>query len=262
MKFLKLEKNDLGIVRLTLNRPDVHNAFDDQLIAEIDRALRDLAGDQAVRVLLLSGAGRSFSAGGDLNWMRRAADYGREENRADADQLAAMMSALDRFPRPTIAVVNGAVFGGGVGLVAACDVAIASERAVFSLSEVRLGLIPAVISPFVVNAIGQRAARRYFLSGERFDASTAERVGLVHEVAAHDELPQRVDALLQQLLAGGPSAQKTSKELLFRLGQKHDDEDPSAWTARLIADVRATEEAREGISAFLDKRKPLWATDN
>ena len=262
MKFLKLEKNDHGIVRLTLNRPDVHNAFDDQLIAEIDRALRDLAGDQAVRVLLLSGAGRSFSAGGDLNWMRRAADYGREENRADADQLAAMMSALDRFPRPTVAVVNGAAFGGGVGLVAACDIAIASERAVFSLSEVRLGLIPAVISPFVVNAIGQRAARRYFLSGERFDASTAERVGLVHEVAAHNELPHRIDALLQQLLAGGPSAQKTSKELLFRLRQKHDDEDPSAWTARLIADVRATEEAREGISAFLDKRKPLWAADN
>jgi|TARA_B100001123_G_C15204269_1_gene984612 methylglutaconyl-CoA hydratase len=261
MQYLNLEKDDRGIARLTLNRPEVHNAFDDQLIAELDSALKDLSGEPTVRVLLLSGAGRSFSAGGDLNWMRRAADYSYEENRADADQLAVMMTALDRFPRPTIAVVNGAAFGGGVGLVAACDIAVASERAVFSLSEVRLGLIPAVISPFVVNAIGQRAARRYFLSGERFDAFTAHRVGLVHEVVPHDELPQRIDTLLDQLLAGGPSAQLTAKELLFRLRRGQDDEDPAVWTAQLIADVRATEEAHEGIDAFLNKRKPAWTAD-
>ena len=261
MRYLNLEKDDRGIARLTLNRPEVHNAFDDQLIAELDSALKDLAGEPAVRVLLLSGAGRSFSAGGDLNWMRRAADYSHEENRADADRLAVMISALDRFPCPTIAVVNGAAFGGGVGLVAACDIAVASDRAVFSLSEVRLGLIPAVISPFVVNAIGQRAARRYFLSGERFDAVTAQRAGLVHDVAPHDELPQRIDALLEQLLAGGPSAQQTAKELLFRLRGNQDEEDPAVWTAQLIADVRATEEAHEGIDAFLTNRKPDWTID-
>jgi len=207
---------------------------------------------------VLSGKGKSFSAGADLNWMHRAADYSPQENHADADRLVAMLHTLDSFPVPTVAAVNGAAFGGGVGLVASCDIALASDRALFSLSEVRLGLIPATISPFVVNAIGQRAARRYFLTGERFDATTAARIGLIHDVVPDSDLAEATNAVIKQVLDGGPQSQIAAKALLSRLRDKNDEEDPAIWTARLIAEIRATEEAKSGISAFLEKTPPPW----
>ena len=260
MKTLTSKIDDSGVVHLTLNRPAVHNAFDDELIMELTSTLEQAAGEAEIRVLVLRGKGKSFSAGADLNWMHRAADYSPEENRADADRLAAMLHTLDRFPAPTVAAVNGAAFGGGVGLVASCDIALASDQAIFSLSEVRLGLIPAVISPFVVNAIGQRAARRYFLTGERFDAATAARIGLIHDVVPDSNLAESTNAVVRQLLAGGPGSQIAAKALLSRLRDKTDAEDPAIWTARLIADIRTTEEARSGISAFLEKTSPPWHT--
>src|SRR5690606_19141727 len=183
-----------GVATVTLNRPDRHNAFDDALIAALTQVLRELDADDSVTVVVLAGAGKSFSAGADLNWMRRMADYGREENLADAEALAALMETLNGLDKPTIARVQGAAFGGGVGLVACCDIAIAADTASFCLSEVRLGLIPAVISPYVVTAIGERAARRYFVTAERFDAREAHRLGLVHEVVPAAGLDARVDA--------------------------------------------------------------------
>ena len=221
-------------------------------------SLKKAAGEDGIRALVLSGKGKSFSAGADLNWMNRAADYSPKENRADADRLAAMLHTLDNFPVPTVVAVNGATFGGGVGLVASCDIALASDRALFSLSEVRLGLIPATIGPFVVNAIGQRSARRYFLTGERFDATTAARIGLIHDVVPHSDLAEATNAVVNEILSGGPQSQIAAKALLSRLRDKNDEEDPAIWTARLIAEIRTTDEAKSGISAFLRKTPPPW----
>lgn len=258
MKTVTREIDDRGVVHLTLNRPAVHNAFNDELIMELTGSLEKSAGEAGIRALVLSGKGKSFSAGADLNWMHRAADYSPEENQADADRLAAMLHTLDSFPVPTVVVVNGAAFGGGVGLVASCDIALASDRALFSLSEVRLGLIPATISPFVVNAIGQRSARRYFLTGERFDATTAARIGLIHDVVPDSDLAEATNAVIKQVLDGGPQSQIAAKALLSRLRDKNDEEDSVIWTARLIAEIRATDEAKSGISAFLNKTPPPW----
>ena len=258
MKTVTWEIGHSGVVHMTLNRPKVHNAFNDELIMELTASLKTAAGDERTRALVLSGNGKSFSAGADLNWMQNAADYSPEENQADADKLAAMLHTLDNFPVPTVAAVNGATFGGGVGLVASCDIALASDRALFSLSEVRLGLIPATIGPFVVNAIGQRSARRYFLTGERFDATTAARIGLIHEVVPHSDLPEATNAVVKEILSGGPQSQIAAKALLSRLRDKNDEEDPAIWTARLIAEIRTTDEAKRGISAFLTKTPPPW----
>ena len=258
MSNLSLTTDARGIALLTLNRPEVHNAFDDALISSLLEELRRLSEDSNVRVLCLTGAGASFSAGADLNWMRRAANFSEEENTADAHQLAAMLRTLDEFPRPTLALVNGAAFGGGIGLVAACDIAIASTQARFSLSEVRLGLVPATISPYVVAAIGQRAARRFYLTGESFDATTAHSIDLVHEVVPHDELKAAGEKMIDTLLCGGPKAQAVAKNLIKETAPARDRDYLDAWTAQLIAEIRQTDEAAEGLAAFFDKRPAAW----
>lgn len=250
-----------GVATVRLNRPEKHNAFDDRLIAELTDAFHRVGGNKTVRVVALESTGPSFSAGADLGWMKRMAGQGREENERDAEALAALMSAIDRCPKPVLAVVQGAAFGGGVGLVACCDIAIAATEASFCLSEVRLGLIPAVISPYVAAAIGPRACRRYFLTAERFDAATARRLGLVQEVVPQTELAAARDRMIEHLLKGGPSAQRAAKNLIARVAGAPIDAALMADTARRIAEARASDEGKEGLAAFLEKRKPNWQQD-
>jgi methylglutaconyl-CoA hydratase len=247
-----------GRATVTLNRPELHNAFDDALIGELTAALERLGQDGRVRAIVLTGAGKSFSAGGDLNWMKRMAGYSFEENLADAGKLAGLMQTLDRLPKPTIARVNGAAFGGGVGLVGACDMAVASANATFCLSEVKLGIIPAAISPYVVRAMGARAARRYWLTAERFDAAQALRIGLVHSVVAPEALDGVVDEWVSALLANGPEAIAACKDLIAAVAARPVDEAMIADTARRITERRSSAEGREGVGAFLEKRKPSW----
>jgi methylglutaconyl-CoA hydratase len=247
-----------GVARLTLNRPEVHNAFNDVLIAELAAALLALEADERVHSVVLAARGKSFSAGADIGWMRRMADYSEEENLEDARALAGLMSTLDRLAKPTLALVQGPVFGGGVGLVACCDIAIAAEEASFCLSEVKLGLIPSVISPYVVAAMGQAAARRYMLTAERFSARDALRLGLVHEVVPADRLEETATHVLDHLAQGGPQALAVAKDLIFTVAGRPADREMVEETARRIARVRAGEEAREGLSAFLEKREPSW----
>ncbi len=255
----RIEIDSAGVARLTMNRPQIHNAFDDALIAQLTADLEALAANSEVRAVVLAAEGKSFSAGADLNWMRRMADYSEAENLRDAGELSRLLNTLNRLPKPTIARVQGAAFGGGVGLVACCDMAIASERASFCLSEVKLGLIPATIGPFVVDAIGSRNARRYFLTAERFSAFDAQRIGLVHEVSADETaLDARIDALLAALKAGGPVAQYEAKELIFAVDKGPIDDAMRGDTAARIARIRASEEGREGLNAFLGKRKANW----
>jgi len=250
---------DAGVARVALDREAVHNAFDDALVAELTAALRALDADGGVRAVVLRGNGASFCAGADLTWMRRMANYERAENLADANALAAMLATLANLSKPVVARVHGAAYGGGVGLIACCDIAIGTPRATFALSEARLGLIPATIGPYVVRAIGARAAQRYFLSGERFGAAEALRIGLLHELTDPDSLDARVDAIVDALLRAGPGAQAAAKELLRAISGGPIDAAMIADTARRIADVRASAEAREGVAAFLDKRAPAWA---
>ncbi len=248
-----------GVATLRMNRPDVHNAFDDALIGALTSELRRLDASPEARVIVLAANGKSFSSGADLNWMRRMAGYTREENRRDAMALADLMRTLDRVQKPTVARVQGAAFGGGVGLVACCDIAVASTAASFSLSEVRLGLIPSVISPYVIAAIGERHARRYFLTAERFDAAEARRIGLVHEVVERDRLDDAVASLVGHLRQAGPQALAAAKRLVADVGRRPMDDALSAETAGRIAAIRVAEEGQEGLSAFLDKRKPDWS---
>jgi methylglutaconyl-CoA hydratase len=247
-----------GRATLTMNRPELHNAFDDALVAQLTARLRELEADPRVRVVILAGSGRSFCAGADLSWMRRMADYTPEQNLDDALALAELMRTLNGLAKPTLALVQGGAYGGGVGLVACCDLALASHRASFCLSEVKLGLIPAVISPYVVQAIGPRAARRYFQSAETFDAHEAHRLGLVHEVVAEEELHAAADRLSGAFLKNGPAAMAAAKELVFRVSQGPIDEAMIRDTARRIALTRASAEGREGLTAFLQKRRPSW----
>ena len=249
-----------GVATVTLNRPEVHNAFDDALIAELTGLLAHYGADPAVRALILTGAGKSFSAGADLGWMKRMAGYSYEENLADAAGLARLMNVLDRLPKPTIGLINGAAYGGGVGLVACCDIAIASERASFCLSEVKLGILPAAISPYVVAAIGPRQARRYFQTAEVIPADEARRIGLVHEVVAPDQMQAACDRILAAIFQGAPGAQADAKDLVFTVDRPLTDEVKSE-TGRRIALRRASEEGREGIGAFLAKREPAWRKD-
>jgi methylglutaconyl-CoA hydratase len=253
-----LSQSDNGVARLTINRPQVANAFDDGLIHLLTAQLEQLDSNDGVRVLVLQGAGKHFSAGADLNWMRRMADYSHDENVRDSKDLGRLMHVLDEFSKPTIALVNGAAFGGGVGLVACCDIAIASNQANFSLSEVRLGLVPAVISPYVVRALGPRQASRYFMTGERFSAEQALSLGLVQEVVALEELESAGDRFVEHFLQGGPLAQVKAKRLVRRVALAHNDEALRFELAQLIASMRASEEGREGITAFLEKRDPAW----
>ena len=247
----------LGLV--TLNRPERHNAFDDALIHDLTEALRAMEADDSVRIVVLAGAGASFCAGADLNWMKRMSGFSRDENLRDAMQLGALMRTLNNLRKPTIARVHGAAYGGGVGLVACCDIAVASHGAAFALSEVKLGLVPAVISPYVVAAIGERAARRYFVSGERFDAGEAWRLGLVHDLApTDDEMDARLKHLVDAMLSCGPVAQREAKELVRAVAGRPVTSELVQDTAERIARLRASPEGREGVSAFLEKRRPPW----
>lgn len=250
-----------GTARITLTRAEVHNAFNEALIAELTAALDGIAQDPRVRVVVLAAQGPSFSAGADLNWMRAMASYSRAENVEDARRLARLMRTLNSLPQPTVALVQGPAFGGGVGLVACCDVVIAVEEAKFCLSEVKLGLIPAVISPYVVATIGEAAARRYFLTAEAFSSWEAQRLGLVHEVVDRGALESRGRQVVEALLQGGPSAQRAAKSLVFSVVGRSPDEALIEATAGSIADLRASEEGREGVAAFLEKRRPNWRAD-
>jgi methylglutaconyl-CoA hydratase len=250
-----------GVASLILNRPEVHNAFNDALIARLSETLDELADNTTVRVVKVIGRGKSFSAGADLNWMRRMAGYSQEENEADALEVARMFKKLSSFPCPTVAVVHGNAFGGGVGLIACCDIAVAVERARFSLSEVKLGLIPATISPYVVEAVGARQARRLFLTAERFDATAAMEFGLVHAVSPEDRLDEAADVFISQCLENGPKAMAASKELVAAVANRPIDESVAADTAERIAGQRASDEGRDGVAAFLDKRPPGWIRD-
>ena len=250
---------DRGVGIITLNRADRHNAFDSQTVGELIQALAGMAGDSAVRVVVLSSAGKTFCAGADLEWMRTAAKWTSAENEADARVLAEMLHRLATLPKPTIARVQGSAYGGGVGLIAACDIAVATFDAQFALSEVKLGLIPATIAPHVIAAIGERHARRYMLTAERFSAAEAYRLGLLHEMVADEAaLDQALGAVIDALLANGPGALAECKDLIRTVTHRAIDSGLIAETARRIARVRASEEGRQGISAFLEGRKPSW----
>ncbi len=251
-------ENKAGIATLWLNRADKHNAFDEHLIAAITDGLRTLADDDAVRVVVLAGRGKSFSAGGDLDWMRRAAGYGFEQNLADATALATMLRTLAELPKPTLARVHGAALGGGMGLVCACDIAVASDAAMFATSEVRFGLIPATIGPYVLRAIGARQAQRYFQSAERIDAARALQIGLVHEVVGTAALDAKIDEIATALRTGGPAAQRSAKRFIADVADRPIDDALIAATAESIARIRATGEAKEGLTAFLEKRAAAW----
>ena len=253
-----LNLRDGPVARLRLNRPELHNAFDAVLIAALTGALEAIANDDSVRVVVLEGDGASFSAGADLNWMRGMATASEAENRDDALALARLMRALDELPRPTIARVHGAAFGGGVGLVACCDIAIGSAEAKFGLTESRLGLLPAVISPYVIEAIGPRQARRWFATGETFDAATALQIGLLHQVVPGEDLDAAVQRQVDLLLKAGPVAAASAKALVRRVAGQNDRDRLDADNAALIARLRVSEEGQEGLGAFLDKRKPRW----
>lgn len=255
--YVLVERAD-RVATVTLNRPQKHNSFNEELIAELTRAFRDLANDATVRVVVLASKGDAFSAGADLEWMKRMSVLGREANERDALALSDLMNAIDRCPKPVLGVVQGSAFGGGVGLVACCDITIASIDAVFALSEVRLGLIPAVISPYVIAAIGERACRYYFLTADRFDAMTAKQLGLVKEVVPALKLPETRDRILAKLLECAPNAQRSAKELIRRVAHAPIDDALVRDTAARIADARASAEGKEGIAAFLQKRKPNW----
>jgi methylglutaconyl-CoA hydratase len=257
----KIIIDDLGVATLTLCRGEMHNAFDDVMIADLTAKLKDLENNEAVRVVVLAAEGKSFSAGADLNWMKRMAAYSYEENLDDAMALGELLRTLNFLKKPTIAKVQGAAFGGGVGLVAACDMAVGSEFASFCLSEVKLGLIPAVISPYVIGAMGQRAARRYMLTAERFKADVALRFGLLHDVVAADELDKAVEVLIESLLINGPASVGACKELIFAVVDRPVEASVIKGTAERIAKQRASNEGREGLTAFLDKRKPVWVKE-
>lgn len=259
MDFSTLTVTTAGhVATVTLNRPDVRNAFNDILIAELTGAFRALGDSPQVRVIVLTGAGTAFCAGADLNWMRRMAGYAPEQNRADALTLAQMMHTLWSCPRPVIARVQGDAYAGGVGLVAVSDIVVAADIANFSISETRLGLIPATISPYVIRAMGERAARRYFLSAERFSATQAAHCGLVHEVVPAAALDARVAELTATLAANGPEAVRACKRLVQDVVGAPIDTDLITDTANRIAEIRGSAEGREGISAFLEKRRPAW----
>jgi len=260
MQTIQTNLSSSGVLTVTMNRPEVHNAFDSTMIRELTETLQDAAAIDDVRILVITGAGSCFSAGADINWMRSQVEASQDENQRDAMLLADLMRTLNYFPKPSIARINGAAFGGGLGLIAACDITIAAEEAMFGLTEARLGLAPAVISPYVIRRIGERNARRYFLTAERFDAQQALSIGLVQQCVKQDELTEIVESITTDLLKGGPEAVATCKQLIYAIAG-HDEESQKAvdeYTAGLIAGLRILDEGQEGLAAFLEKRKPEW----
>ena len=255
---LEIELNG-PVATIWMNRPELHNAFDELLIAELTAACIALDADPDIRAVVLAGRGKSFSAGADLNWMKRAANNGVDDNLNDARALAKMLRTLAEMKKPTIARVQGAALGGGMGLAAACDIAVASTKALFATSEVKFGIIPSAISPYVLRAIGARQATRFFQTAERIDAHHARQIGLVHETVEPDKLDARVREIVDGLLQGGPLAQAAAKELIRAVNNQPINDNVVEETARRIAHLRATPEAREGIAAFLEKRSPAWA---
>jgi methylglutaconyl-CoA hydratase len=251
-------KDTRGVATVTINRPQVRNAIDDNVIRLLTDAFTRLGADDGARIVVLRGSGTAFSAGADLNWMRRMGAASEAENLAGAKTISTMLRTLNELAKPTIARVNGVAYAAATGLVAACDIAVAVEEAVFSISEVRLGLVPSTISPYVVAAIGAKAARRYFLTGEPFSAADACRLGLIHQVVPQSGLDAAIDSVISALLAGGPQSQSRAKRLIAEIAGRPIDDALEAFTARSIADARASAEGREGIAAFLEKRRPAW----
>ena len=247
-----------GIATVVLSRPDVRNAFNDEVIAELSQAFIQLGDDPQVRAIVLMAEGPAFCAGADLNWMRRMADYSREENEQDAEKLAFMLRTIYECPKPTIARVQGDVYAGGIGLVAACDMAVSVDTANYCLSEVKLGLIPATISPYVIRAMGARAAHRYFLTAERFGAAEALRIGFVHEVVSVDALDAKVGELVSALTSASPNAVRECKKLVQDVAERDITRLLIERTVEGIADIRASDEGKEGVQSFLQKRKPAW----
>ncbi len=254
-----LEQNDDGIARVTLNRPEVHNAFDEMMIARLREIFQILEKDNHCRAVVLRGAGKSFSAGADLNWMKRAADFSHNQNLADAEYLAAMLNTLHNLNKMTIACVRGAAMGGGLGLLSCCDLVIADQNTTFALSEVKIGLIPATISPYVMAAMGARNARRYFQTGEKFRGQRAYELGLVHEICTtEDEMDAQLDIILDHVRSAGPLAMREAKRLIMDYAGRPLDVDIMEDSAERIAAIRARPEAREGLNAFFNKRKADW----
>ena len=255
---LDIRRPSPQVAEVWLNRPEVRNAFNEALIAELAEAFRVLTADPALRVIVLGGHGKAFCAGADLTWMRAMAGYDWDQNRADAGRLADMLWSIWNCPLPVVGRLHGDCYAGGIGLAAVCDVLVAAEGMHFCLSEARLGLMPATIGPYVVRALGEQAARRYFVTAERFDTATAQRLGFVHEVCAADALDARVDEIVALLVANGPQAVQACKRLVKDLAGAPIDDALRAETARRIADIRASDEGREGVAAFLGKRAPSW----
>jgi methylglutaconyl-CoA hydratase len=255
-KYTELDINSQGVATLTLNRPDVHNAFDDVMIAELLKALKEVEESASVRVLVLRSEGKNFSAGADLNWMRSMADKNYQQNVDDAGELGLLMERLDLLSKPSIALVQGAAFGGAVGLAACCDIVLAQPRSSFCLSEVKIGLIPAVISPYVVRTIGERQSRRYMLTAERFFADKAQELGLVNDVV--EDFDEPLNKLLEALLANSPQAVGACKQLIRNVGSRPIDKDVREHTIKAIAEIRVSDEGQEGLSAFLEKRPAAW----
>lgn len=249
---------DGDIARITVDRDDKRNAFDADIIGELTRSLEQVGEHPEVRAVVLAGAGKHFSAGADLAWMRSMADMDHDDNIADARRLAALMDAIDRCPRPVVVRVQGAAFGGALGLICAADIAVTADDARFCLSEVRLGILPAVIAPYVVRALGERQARRFFITAEVIPAATAEQLSLVHKVVPREQLDEAVDEQLDLLRGGAPGAQCRARELVERVAHGPIDRDMRGYTAELIAELRGADEGREGLSAFLEKRTPKW----
>ena len=247
-----------GVGTITLNRPELHNAFDEEIIAKLTQGLRTLGEDEDVRVVVLNARGSSFCSGADLNWMKRSEKFSEAKNIQDASALAELLLVLDTLPKPTLALIQGPAYAGGVGLICACDIAIAVESACFAITEVRLGLIPAVVSPFVVNAIGESRARRYFLTGERISADEAERIGLVHDVVPDKALAARGETFVKLLMRGGPKSQTEAKALIAAVHGRLLDKNMLVDLAKRTARVRVSDEGLEGVGSFLEKRKPNW----
>ncbi len=248
-----------NIATITLNRPEIHNAFDDEFIKQLTNVLVEVNEDSQIRVVILAANGKSFCAGADISWMQKMTNYSREENLQDARVLAFLMRTLNELNKPVIALVQGAAYGGGVGLVACCDIAIASSEASFCFSEVKIGLVPAVISPYAIRAIGERAARRYFLTAEKFSAAEAYRLGLVHRVVEPNQLKAIGDKIAQVLLSNGPHAVTTTKQLIATVSQHPIDDSIQQITAECIADIRVSPQGQEGLRAFLEKRPPKFS---